>query len=67
LKLPADPADGRIEAEIDLELPTDLASVEAQIEKSTGASVFSQSYSPTTRGRGGLCNLRLQQAMTNHQ
>ncbi|MCX7002817.1 MAG: hypothetical protein NTV22_06035 [bacterium] len=35
-------------------LPTELASVEAKIEKKALARLFTQSYSPTTRGRGGL-------------
>jgi len=35
-------------------LPTELASVEAKIEKKTPAHLFTQSYSPTTQGRGGL-------------
>jgi len=34
--------------------PTELASVDAEIEKKAPARLFTQSHSPTTQGRGDL-------------
>jgi len=57
---PLNPARGGMEAKIDLKLPTDLASVEAEIEKSAGALALQSPFrkGSTRLGGGGILQKR---------